>query len=207
MTRAQSDAAQIAAFPALLALGVLLIPVVPDYADHAAAGRAAAQAARWLSGHLVSASAFAASVAASAAVQRRLARPRAGVTLLIAIGAGLHAAGLGADGIGPLAVAASGLPAAAFFDGSGALVGGTFVAGAVCFGIGQVVQSVQAGALLASRPTRALAVAAAVAFPAAEAVPSGWGLYAVAVAAATLYLPVAGAVARGAAGAPAPSGG
>jgi len=196
VSRVRDDALQIAAFPLLLAVGVLIIPIVPEYSDDLAAARAMEHSGRWLIGHLVSAVAFAASVQCSTVLQRLSVRPRPWVTLMLAIGAGLHAAGLGADGIGPLATVAAGVPPAMFFRGSSVLVPGVFIAGAVCFGLAQISQTVQLTQEVSSRGWRLVALIAAVTFSVAESIPSGWGLYVVALAALVLYLPPAFSVWR-----------
>lgn len=183
------------AFPVLLTAGIVLIPVVSDYGDHDQAAQAAAQTARWFSGHLLAALAFAVSIAAVGRIE--VAREAGGGRLpgwtlpLITMGAGLYAAGLGADGIGPLAVAAAGGAPALFFDGSGMWVAGVFIAGTLAFGfglIGLVVAASERGVLRgASRP---IAFAAARSFMAAQAIPSGWALYGVALAAFGVFLPL-----------------
>ncbi len=47
-------------FPILLSVGILLIPVVSDYSNHALAEEASKESIRWLSGHVVSVVAVAA---------------------------------------------------------------------------------------------------------------------------------------------------
>ncbi|MBC8329872.1 MAG: hypothetical protein H8E31_14125 [Planctomycetes bacterium] len=189
------EGAFVAAFPLLLAFGVPLIPVVGDYADHAAAALATERASLWFDGHLVSAIAFGFGIVAATILCRRVAE--AGSVLLarvalpmMAAGAALHMAGLGADGIGPLAVAEAGGDPRLFFDGSGGLVPMVFIAGAALFGVGQLVLVAGLRPLTGARQGRLL-MAAAVVFSAAEAIPSGWGLYLVALAALALYLPLA----------------
>ncbi len=54
---------------------------------------------------------------------------------LVAVGATLYAAGLGADGIGPLATVAGGSQVRIFFDGSGIMVSGVFIAASITFGL------------------------------------------------------------------------
>ena len=181
------------AFPAVLSIGVLLIPVVPDYSDHAAAAAVATQGLRWLVGHLVAAVAFGLAASAAAEIGRWIAKSGPGISYriavpLMAVGAGLHAAGLGADGIGPVAAASP----AEFFGRSGRYVVPVFVVGAASFSIGLI-------ALTATIRRRGLLSAgqgwivflASIVFAAAEAIPSGWGLYVVAAAAWVVFWPVA----------------
>ena len=50
------------AFPVALSLGILLIPVVSDYSDHAIAAQAVNSTGRWFAGHVLAAVAFGLSV-------------------------------------------------------------------------------------------------------------------------------------------------
>ncbi len=68
MTLYRVLALAIAAFPALLLVGVVMIPVVRDYADHDAANRATTRSRRWFWGHLLSGVAFAYGTVAACAV-------------------------------------------------------------------------------------------------------------------------------------------
>lgn len=52
-------------FPITLSIGILLIPLVSDYSDHALAEEAAQQSLRWFLGHVVSGIAFGLAVLAS----------------------------------------------------------------------------------------------------------------------------------------------
>lgn len=184
-------------FPIVLASGIVLIPVVVNYADHVQAERAAAQSSRWFWGHLISAIGFGLGVVAACALGLFLVtagEPRwalAGVPLA-AVGAGVMAAALGADGIGPLAVQKAGHPARLFFDGSRVWVTGTTIAGAILFSLGQIalVVGVQHTELL-STAVGVLVTLAAIVFSVSTAVPSGYGLYLVAAAALVTYLPIA----------------
>jgi hypothetical protein len=183
------------AFPVLLSAGIVLIPVVSDYSDHAQAARAAAQSARWFAGHLLAALAFTWSISAAcqiiAALNARGGRLQPGTLPGLAAGAGLYAAGLGADGVGPLAVAAAGGAPELFFDGSGTWISGVFVAATLAFGfglIGLVVSAGRAGVLRGG--ARPLALVATLVLMAAPAVPSGWALYAVALAGFGVLLPM-----------------
>lgn len=104
----------------------------------------------------------------------------------------MYALGLGADGVGPLAAASGGGRALMFFEGSGMMVAGVFIAASAIFGIGLISQVIglnHAG-LLKDR-MRIIALIAAVTFIGVGAIPSGWGLYGVAAAACVIYIPVA----------------
>ncbi|MDM8000336.1 MAG: hypothetical protein QUS33_10125 [Dehalococcoidia bacterium] len=191
----------ILAFPVVLAVGIVLIPVVADYSDHQLAEKAVAQTARWFSGHLIAAIGFAVSILAVVSIDRHLrllSRSLLAMTLpCISLGAGLYAAGLGADGIGPVAVRAAGESPTAFFDGSGMYVTGVFVAGTILFGIGLlslVIGSIRAG-ILKGR-SRYVASVGAFVFMVAPAIPSGWALYGVAVAVFGVFVPIALALRR-----------
>lgn len=184
-------------FPATLTLGVVLIPVVPDYADRLAQEAAVAQEPRWLLGHLLAAMAFGVGVWVAAELCREVearAPSRAWRVALAAVvtGAALHAAGLGADAIGPLAAVRAGASAASFFDGSQGLVPPVFIAGSVLFSLGQiglVLGARRAG--FAGGAGGPISLGAAILFGAAEAIPSGWGLYAVAALSWLIYWPLA----------------
>jgi len=200
--RAQWHALGIAAFPIVLAAGVLTIPVVTDYSNHLLAEQAAGQTGRWFWGHLVSGIAFGLSILAASSITRYLAakgQPRAGAIsfILITAGGALYAFGLGADGIGPLATAAGGGRAAIFFEGSGMLVSGVFITASILFGFGLIIQVI--GILhtgLLQGIIRKAVFPAAIIFLVSTAIPSGWGLYIVAAAALVVYLPISRALWR-----------
>ncbi len=189
-------ASWMALFPLLLTLGIWLIPVVANYADHDSAERQVAQSQRWVWGHLISAVAFGWGVVAAGCVALVLAERGfatwaiAGLPL-VALGAGTMAAGLGADGIGPRATVAAGQSAALFFNGSQRWVVGTFVVGSVLFGLGQVALmiGVQHAEILTSAEA-VIAIVAAALFSVCGAVPSGYALYGVALASWVVYLPL-----------------
>jgi hypothetical protein len=191
----------IMAFPVVLAVGILLIPVVADYSDHLLAEQAVEQTFRWFTGHILSAIGFGLSILAVSTVDRHarsISRALTGWALpFITIGAGLYAAGLGADGIGPLAVRSAGYSAVIFFDGSGVLVPATFMSGTILFGIGLLSTVIDAGNLgLIKGWSRIICFVSALLFMAAPAIPSGWGLYGVAVAVFGVFVPLARAVSR-----------
>lgn len=75
-----------------------------------------------------------------------------------------------------------------FFEGSGMWVSGVFIAASAIFGFGLIVQVIgliHAGIL--KGVFRLIALIVAIVFIGATAIPSGWGLYGVAVAALVLY--------------------
>jgi hypothetical protein len=186
----------IVAFPAILTIGILIIPVVSDYSNHLLAEQAVRQTARWFWGHLISAIAFGFGSLAAYSIHRYLSkRGQASIgrvsIILIAIGSTLFAFGLGADGIGPLASMAGGGSAFTFFEGSGMWVSGVFIAASIIFGLGliiQVIGLIRAGMLKGL--FRIVTFVAAIIFIASTAIPSGWGLYGVAAAAIVIYLTI-----------------
>lgn len=193
----------IAAFPIVLATGIVLIPAVGDYSNHELAQEATAQSIRWFLGHVHSAAAFGMGVLACCCIgdvlYRRGQRNRVIFALpFVAVGAGLHAAGLGADGIGPLAIAEAGHPARTFFDGSGMLVPGVFVAGSMTFGLGLIALAFGVARTdLLGNPWKIVVPVAAILFVAFEALPTGWGLYLVALAAFLVFAPISLALRKG----------
>ncbi|MGD8758789.1 MAG: hypothetical protein PVJ07_00895 [Anaerolineales bacterium] len=195
MERNRQHSLLVAAFPILLTLGILLIPVVSDYGNHDLAQQAVRQTGRWLWGHLIAAAAFGVGTLAAAYIAVELDRRserlgRIGLPL-IAIGAALYAAGLGADGIGAVATHTYNGNSRAFFDGSGMMVAGVFIAASVLFGAGLILQTVGAQRSgLVTGAFRYLVGFAAIAFMGAGAIPSGWGLYLVAASAMLVYLPI-----------------
>jgi hypothetical protein len=163
--------------------------------------QAASHVGRWFVGHVLSAVGFGLCGLAAMAIHGFLRRKGSSTSslppLLLSVGAGLHAAGLGADGVGPIILQAAGERARLFFDASGMWISGLFMAGAVvlAFGmIGQVVLLLRAGIL--KGPLRTLVPFGAVLFILGEPIPSGWGLYVIAAGGLMLYIPVAIAIWR-----------
>ena len=189
----------ILAFPIVLTIGIVLIPVVADYSQHHLAEEAVGQTMRWYVGHILSAVGFALSILAVSTIDaylRQTERALPALTLpFITIGAGLYAAGLGADGIGPVAVQSAGETPIIFFDGSTMWVTGLFVAGTILFGIGLlmlVVGSIRQ-ALLTGH-SRYIAFISTLIFMVAPAILVGWALYGVALASFGIFVPFAVAV-------------
>lgn len=191
----------VASFPVALLAGILLIPVVADYSDHSLAAEAVGSTGRWFAGHVLSAVAFglsvlSVSVIAAVAAERSYRLPTF-ILPMIAAGAGLYAAGLGADGMGPVALMSSGASPTLFFDGSGWWVTGVFVAATLLFGVGLIVLAVHViRAQLVAGASRYVVFAAALLFTAAPVIPSGWALYGEAIAACGVFVPLAAAVGR-----------
>jgi hypothetical protein len=180
-------------FPLVLAVGIFTIPYVSDYADHVVVEAAAGQSARWFLGHILSGLAFGVSIIVAHVISAYLdstGRKTAATTsfCLVTLGAILLAAGLGADGVGPLAARAGGAQASVFFDGSGMMVSGIFMSGIVLFGFGLISQIIglkHAG--LVSKPLSATLIVCAVALMGASAIPSTLGLYVLAVLSMIIY--------------------
>ena len=182
------------AFPTILTIGILIIPVVSDYSNHILAEQATGQTTRWFWGHFISALAFGFGSLAAYSIYRHISKRgqantgRVSLTL-ISLGSSLFAFGLGADGIGPLASVAGGNSAFTFFEGSGMWVSGVFIAASILFGLGlitQLIGLIHAGMLRGL--FRIVTFVAAIIFIGATAIPSGWGLYGVAAASLVVYL-------------------
>lgn len=190
-------------FPVVLSIGIFLIPIVQDYSDHVSVAQAVELSVRWFAGHLISAVAFALSVLSVSVINTFLRDNSyelpSFIIPIMAVGAGLYAAGLGADGIAPLAVKYSGATPMLFFNGSGWLVSGTFIAATVLFGVGLISivfhanQSRMVGGIW-----RYVIFISALIFVAAPAIPSGLGLYGEALAAYGVFVPLGLAVWRAA---------
>ena len=190
-------------FPVVLSIGIFLIPIVQDYSDHVSVAQAVELSVRWFAGHLISAVAFALSVLSVSVINTFLRDNSyelpSFIIPIMAVGAGLYAAGLGADGIAPLAVKYSGATPMLFFNGSGWLVSGTFIAATVLFGVGLISivfhanQSRMVGGIW-----RYVIFISALIFVAAPAIPSGLGLYGEALAVYGVFVPLGLAVWRAA---------
>ena len=200
MTRCQFDALFIAIFPLALTIGIITIPVVSDYSNHKLAVEAASHTLRWFWGHTISGAAFGFSILAASFIKRYLTmkgQARSGMVslLLIALGGALYAFGLGADGIGPLATSAGGGMALSFFEGSGIWVSGIFIVASASFGIGLITQVVGLHHVgLLKGVLYVIVLTAAIIFLGVGAIPSGWGLYGVAVAALIIYISISNAI-------------
>ena len=188
-------------FPAVLTIGILLIPVVTDYTDHAVAEKAVGQTWRWFAGHIITAIAFALLINAVSAINtflRQTARQLPPISLpFTTIGAGLYAAGLGADGIGPLAIQSAGYSPIIFFDGSSIWVPATFAAGTIFVGVGllsMVIAAIRQELLTGWQ--RQVSSVSTLIFMVAPMIFSGWALYGVAAASFGIFAPFAQAIQR-----------
>ena len=158
---------------------------------------------RWFVGHLLSAVGFGLSILSVSVIAAYLKHRSYKIPLFIlpvmAIGAGLYAAGLGADGIGPIALENSGASPTLFFDGSGWFVSGTFMAATLFFGVGLISLVVHANqSSMVEGVWRYIIFISALVFVTVPAIPSGWGLYGVAIAAYGVFAPLGIAVFRSA---------
>lgn len=202
-SRSRLYAAIIMSFPMALAFGITLIPVVTDYGDHTLAEEAVRDATRWYLGHVLTATAFGLGILACCCVgdflYRKGQRKRVMIALpLVAVGGSLHAVGLGADGVGPIAVVEAGASSQIFFDGSGELVPAIFVAGAVIFGLGLIALMFGVSRTdLLKGLWRFVVPAASIVFVGMEALPSGWGLYGIAALCFLIFAPISLALRRG----------
>jgi hypothetical protein len=191
----------IVSFPVVLSIGIFLIPVVADYSNHQLATEAVEQTTRWFFGHILAAVAFGISLVSVSTVEghlRSISYQMPGfIKVFIAIGAGLYAAGLGADGIGPIAVNVSTSDPSFFFDGSGWWVSGTFMAATAFFGVGLISLIGHANnAKMIKGAWRYVAFISALLFVVVPAIPSGWGLYGEAMASFGTFLPMGLSVLR-----------
>lgn len=188
------------AFPLILLTGIIMIPVVRNYADHDLAQEAAQQTKRWFWGHLLSGVAFGIGLLALFALALILIEQEITLWPMLSlpcatIGAALLAFGMGADGIGPLAINKAGQPAQLFFDGSRQWVMGSFIAGSVLFGLGQILMVIGINQIpLLSSVSSMIILLAAILFSVSAAIPSGWGLYVLGFCACVIYLPIGFAI-------------
>ena len=189
----------VVSFPVVLSIGIFLIPVVPDYSDPVIVAQAVELSVRWFAGHLISAAAFALSVLSVSVINTYMRDNSyelpSFILPIMAVGAGLYAAGLGADGIAPLAVKSSGATPMLFFNGSGWLVTGTFIAASVLFGIGliSIVFHANQSRMVGGIWIYVIFISAII-FVVAPAIPSGLGLYGEALAAYGVFVPLGLAV-------------
>lgn len=184
------------AFPLILFIGIILIPVVRNYADHELAQQAAQQTKRWFWGHLLSGVAFGVGLLALFALAIFLLEQKITLWPLLSlpcatIGAALLAFGMGADGIGPLAVSKEGQSAQLFFDGSRHWVMGSFIAGSIFFSVGQILMVIGVNqTTLVNTTTGIIILVSAILFSVSAAIPSGYGLYVLTLCVCIVYLPI-----------------
>jgi hypothetical protein len=180
-------------FPILLSIGIFTIPFVSDYGNNLVTEEAAGQTGRWFWGHIISGIAFGFSIIVAHNITQYLysqEQKNSGTVslFLIAVGGTLLAIGLGADGVGPIATTSGGSKASVFFEGSGMMVIGIFVAGVILFGFGLINQIIglrHAG--LISKWLSSILIICAVIFMGASAIPSSLGLYIIALVSIIIY--------------------
>ena len=180
-------------FPVLLALGIVLIPFVSNYADPAATEQAARETVRWFWGHILSGAAFGVSIIVARQISSLPAAKGAARTgkwsfALITLGATGMAMGLGADGIGAAAMVAGNVSPNVFFEGSGFMVIGLIMSGIVLFSLGVINQIIglYRSEILTKQQSVAL-TGCAVLIIGVSAVPSTAGLYLLAVLVLIIY--------------------
>ena len=66
------DSIYVLAFPIILTIGILLIPIVPNYSDHTLAANAVENTFRWYAGHIISAVAFGISLLSVHSIRKSL---------------------------------------------------------------------------------------------------------------------------------------
>lgn len=180
-------------FPIILSTGIFTIPFVSDYTNNLVAEEAANQTGRWFWGHIISSVAFGISIIVAHHITQYLnsrGQKQSGITSLslIAIGGTLLAIGLGADGVGPIATISGGSQASVFFEGSGMMVTGIFMAGIILFGFGlinQIIGLKHTG--LISKWLSFTLVSCAILLMGASAIPSSLGLYFIAYISILIY--------------------
>jgi hypothetical protein len=180
-------------FPIILSTGIFTIPFVSDYANNLITEESASQTGRWFWGHIISGFAFGISIIVAHYITQYLnSREQKQTSIislsLITLGGTLLAIGLGADGIGPVATISGGSQASVFFEGSGMMVTGIFMAGIILFGFGLINQIIglKHTGLLSKWLSVAL-VGCAILFIGASAIPSSLGLYFIAYLSILIY--------------------
>ena len=180
-------------FPILLCIGIFTIPFVSDYGNNLVTEEAANQTDRWFWGHIISGIAFGFSIIVAHNITQYLysqEQKRSGTVslFLIAIGGTLLAIGLGADGVGPVATISGGSQASVFFEGSGMMVTGIFMAGIILFGFGLINQ------IIGLRHTDSIPkwlspvlLISSIAFMGVSVIPSSLGLYMIAFLSILIY--------------------
>ncbi|MFA5605489.1 MAG: hypothetical protein WC970_06460, partial [Dehalococcoidales bacterium] len=143
-------AAIILIFPILLSAGIFTIPYVSDYSSNIITELAVLQSGRWLWGHIISALAFGWAIIVAHYITQYLYYSEQNslgtLSLFLTVTGGiLMAAGLGADGIGPVATVNGGAQASVFFEGSGMIITIIFMVGIILFGLGLIFQIIGLG--------------------------------------------------------------
>jgi hypothetical protein len=180
-------------FPIVLSIGIFTIPYVSDYSNVNVQNEAVEHSLRWFLGHIVSAIAFSIAIITAHMISQYLSnREQSQIGkvgfMCIALGGTFLSIGLGADGIGPLAITSEGLEASVFFEGSGMMVTGVFMIGIVLFSLGLINQIVglrRTG--LVSKPLSTALICCAIFLMGVSAIPSSFGLYFIAYLSILIY--------------------
>ncbi|HAS04202.1 MAG TPA: hypothetical protein DCR71_00280 [Dehalococcoidia bacterium] len=180
-------------FPILLSAGIFTIPYVLDYSSNIITELAVLQSGRWLWGHIISALAFGWAIIVAHYISRYLyynEQNRIGTfSLYLTVAGGiLMAAGMGADGIGPVATVNGGAQASVFFEGSGMIITIIFMVGIIVFGFGLINQIIGLGRIGVIPDIFVyVLIACAILFMGFAALPSSMGLYCIAYLSVLIY--------------------
>ena len=186
-------AAIILIFPILLSAGIFTIPYVSDYSSNIITELAVLQSGRWLWGHIISALAFGWAIIVAHYITQYLYYNEQNsigtFSLFFTVTGGiLMAAGLGADGIGPVATVNGGAQASVFFEGSGMIITIIFMVGIILFGLGLIFQIIGLGRTGVIPDIFVFVlIACAILFMGFAALPSSMGLYCIAYLSVLIY--------------------
>lgn len=186
-------AAIILIFPILLSAGIFTIPYVSDYSSNIITELAVLQSGRWLWGHIISALAFGWAIIVAHYITQYLYYSEQNslgtLSLFLTVTGGiLMAAGLGADGIGPVAAINGDTPASVFFEGSGMIITIIFMVGIILFGLGLIFQIIGLGRTGVIPDIFVFVlIACAILFMGFAALPSSMGLYCIAYLSVLIY--------------------
>ncbi|MDD3678424.1 MAG: hypothetical protein PHD14_04275 [Dehalococcoidales bacterium] len=186
-------AAIILIFPILLSAGIFTIPYVSDYSSNIITELAVLQSGRWLWGHIISALAFGWAIIVAHYITQYLYYSEQNslgtLSLFLTVTGGiLMAAGLGADGIGPVATVNGGAQASVFFEGSGMIITIIFMVGIILFGLGLIFQIIGLGRTGVIPDIFVFVlIACAILFMGFAALPSSMGLYCIAYLSVLIY--------------------
>ncbi len=186
-------AAIILIFPILLSAGIFTIPYVSDYSSNIITELAVLQSGRWLWGHIISALAFGWAIIVAHYITQYLYYSEQNslgtLSLFLTVTGGiLMAAGLGADGIGPVAAINGGAQDSVFFEGSGMIITIIFMVGIILFGLGLIFQIIGLGRTGVIPDIFVFVlIACAILFMGFAALPSSMGLYCIAYLSVLIY--------------------
>jgi hypothetical protein len=180
-------------FPIILSIGIFTIPYVSDYSNNLITEEAASKTGRWFWGHIISGIAFGISIIVAHYIAQYLNIKKQKQTSIISftfitLGGTLLAIGLGADGVGPIAIISGGSQASVFFEGSGMMVTGIFMAGIILIGFGLINQIIGLGHTnLIPKWLSPILLISSVVFMGVSAIPSSLGLYIIAFLSILIY--------------------